>query len=353
MSDHLFVTFRGGEFELWDFRSQRRFVVDATVLERLKEWSRGAKESLTGLDLDLLAKDLLARADPRSSQADAWGWDLLSYMFHVGTHYTVEAEEARQLEGFSEKLRHTVQRLETEGLDFYSRRDGDALDLPVAEVEGLNASGFGDVLRRRKTCRQYYGDPIDQATLNTLLYTTFGRVHASGSDSSNTWTEPGAAERHIGYRRTSPSGGSLQVIEAYVVVSHVTGVPAGIYHYDSLKHDLVLVREGATSEEITRLLVGQPFGEGAAVGVFLVARFDRAWWRYKVSRGYRVALLDAGHVSQTFQLVATALGLNTWLTAAFVDRAVEEFLGLNVPKEAALMYVCAGRGSGSAFQAGS
>jgi SagB-type dehydrogenase family enzyme len=93
--------------------------------------------------------------------------------------------------------------------------------------------------------------------------------------------------------------------------------------------------------------MGQPFGEGVAFGVFLVAYFDKIWWKYPHSRGYRVALLDAGHLSQTFQLVSTALGILTWMTANIHDVNISTLLKLDGVHEAPIHFLAGGYGQKS------
>ena len=62
-----------------------------------------------------------------------------------------------------------------------------------------------------------------------------------------------------------------------------------------------------------------------------------------------MALVEAGHVSQTFQLVATALGLRTWLTGALADSQVEALLQLQNSAEEPLFFVGCGESDGQAM----
>jgi nitroreductase len=59
-----------------------------------------------------------------------------------------------------------------------------------------------------------------------------------------------------------------------------------------------------------------------------------------------MAYVEAGHISQTFQLAATALGLDTWLTGALSDERVEQLLGLQDAAEQPLFFVGCGQGDG-------
>jgi SagB-type dehydrogenase family enzyme len=97
------------------------------------------------------------------------------------------------------------------------------------------------------------------------------------------------------------------------------------------------------------LLCGQHFINNLPLGLYITARFDKLWWKYPHSRAYRMAFVEAGHIAQTFQLVATALGLNTWLTGALTDDKVEAALGLEHSAEQPLFFVGCGKSDGQAM----
>src|SRR5512133_2092590 len=75
----------------------------------------------------------------------------------------------------------------------------------------------------------------------------------------------------------------------------------------------------------------------AAAAVFiLTARIDRTIWKYTHAHAYRVMLLDAGHLGQTFHLVCTALQVSPWTTAAVDEVATEDLLGIDGTSEVSL-----------------
>ncbi|MNY40178.1 Nitroreductase family protein [compost metagenome] len=74
------------------------------------------------------------------------------------------------------------------------------------------------------------------------------------------------------------------------------------------------------------------------------SRFDKLWWKYPHSRAYRSALMDVGHLSQTFNLVATAHNLNTWLTGYFIDDLLNKLIKIDGFKEHSLFVVAGGHG---------
>ena len=150
-------------------------------------------------------------------------------------------------------------------------------------------------------------------------------------------------------RKTSPSGGGLHCNEAYVIIQNVDGLKKGVYHYNVRKHGLTYI--GEWEEPLSELLCGQYFGDKAAIGIFVVAHLEKLWAKYPHSRGYRVALCDAGHLSQMFHLCARSLGLDSWLTGAFEDCAVSGLLKLEGAHHAPLLFLAAGYGSGDSLPA--
>ncbi|MFK0209196.1 nitroreductase family protein [Agrobacterium sp. NPDC090283] len=82
-----------------------------------------------------------------------------------------------------------------------------------------------------------------------------------------------------------------------------------------------------------------------SAAIIITCRFDKLMWKYKNSRSYRVALLDAGHLSQAVQMVATSIGIRTWPTAAFYDHDVSDLLELR-PQNMEYPLMVIGLGSG-------
>jgi nitroreductase len=73
-------------------------------------------------------------------------------------------------------------------------------------------------------------------------------------------------------------------------------------------------------------------------------------WKYRHSHSYRVALFDAGHLSQTALLLATAVGIRTWVTAGFFDDEVRN--ALQIPPtstECPLLIIGLGTGPANPF----
>ncbi|MCB1553473.1 MAG: nitroreductase family protein, partial [Xanthomonadales bacterium] len=74
--------------------------------------------------------------------------------------------------------------------------------------------------------------------------------------------------------------------------------------------------------------------------VLLTSRFDRLFWKYRRhTKAWKVAQLDAGHISMLMYLSAADLGLGAFVTAAINDRVVEEALDLDPVVEGATAVV--------------
>ncbi|WP_053170927.1 SagB/ThcOx family dehydrogenase [Streptomyces sp. SBT349] len=212
---------------------------------------------------------------------------------------------------------------------FTSYPGADRLLLPRHPVDLSPA--YGAVLYRRRTHSAFAGAPVPLATLAALLATVFGPVDYVDA-------RRGGAR----YRRTSPNAGSCRELDAYLAVRDVAGVTPGWYHYNAAEHSLELLGDGCTGEELTELCAGQRWVGEAAFLVALVAVVDRRLTQHTTPRAYRVCLLNAGHLGQTFALTATALGLAPFQLASYRDTALMARLTLDDATHAPLHLLGAG-----------
>ncbi|HET7573295.1 MAG TPA: SagB/ThcOx family dehydrogenase [Gaiellaceae bacterium] len=146
-------------------------------------------------------------------------------------------------------------------------------------------------------------------------------------------------------RRTTPSGGALYPLELYAVAQRVEGLEPGVYHLDPARPALERVPADAVA---TALAEATPLPElvtTAAAVLFLTAVFWRTRVKYGL-RGYRFALLEAGHVAQNVLLAATALELPALPLGGFYDARVDELLGVDGVDESVLYGVVLGGRAG-------
>jgi SagB-type dehydrogenase family enzyme len=191
---------------------------------------------------------------------------------------------------------------------------------------------FPSVLRNRRTWRKYAPEPVEMSQLAVALELTFG---------IQGWVNvPGLGKAAM---KTSPSGGSLHPIEAYVLAMNVRGLRRGIYHYNAGAHLLEKLGEAISRKELQRDLGHQHWFSGAAFVILLTAAFGRTQWKYDFARVYRGVLIEAGHLCQTFCLTATWLGLAPFCTIAFADTKWESRLGIDGIGESVIYAAGAGR----------
>jgi SagB-type dehydrogenase family enzyme len=191
-------------------------------------------------------------------------------------------------------------------------------------------------LLRRESLREMTGAPITARDVADVLFSGLG-VRAVVRD-------PVQGDLPL---KLAPSGGARNAIEGWLLALRVKGLPAGVYRYSGLHRDLERVSLlGRDTPPPSALLGGQPWADGAAAVVFLVATFERAAWKYRHALSYRMLTLEAGHVAQNQLVAAAALGLAAWPSGALSDTLVEEVLGFRPPGQAALYAVVLGRPAG-------
>jgi SagB-type dehydrogenase family enzyme len=204
---------------------------------------------------------------------------------------------------------------------------GERIDLPPFRRRGELAQ----TLLRRRTWRRFEAAPIGRDELSTLLGLTWA-VQAWG---------PGIEDERLAFK-TSPSGGAKHSIEVYVCALRVEDLEPATYHYCPDRHSLASVADTPSPQQLRQFLPAQPYYAEAAVVFFMTSVFARVQSKYKFPRAYRVVLLEAGHLAQTFALVATWLDLAPFCTAALGDSAIEDHLGIDGIGESVLYATGAG-----------
>lgn len=309
-------------WQLLDFCNSWR-----TQAEMQRAVAHGLPDSVVLELLESLVSTTFFEASDRSrglleEKMDAWiPWNPSAGLFHTASRQCIWGDQAP----FTRKLK--AKALTSPMPASTKPPSPQRLTLPPVG----RPTRFAQVLMDRRTWRQFGKRPIERTELAQLLQLTSGVTH---------WlTVPDLGEVPL---TTSPSGGARHPIETYVVVLRVRDVPPGIYRYAPERHELDLVRGGATAEELRMLIPQQPWIADAGMAILFTALFERTQWRYEFPRAYRGVLLEAGHMCQTFLLAATSLGLAPFSTMAIDDARMETLLGLDGISEAVLYAAGAG-----------
>jgi SagB-type dehydrogenase family enzyme len=181
------------------------------------------------------------------------------------------------------------------------------------------------VLLARKTHRQFSKQAVTLEAVSQLL--------------SLVWGPTGYLHSPIFGKllhKTSPSAGARHPGEVYLMALRVKGLRPGLYHYNPAHHYLEKLSTPAARSRAWLYCARAEHAKKAAALFLMTAVFRRTMWKYQFARAYRVVLLDAGHLCQTFCLVATWLGLAPFCTAALKDTLIEKDLEIDGISESVL-----------------
>lgn len=200
-----------------------------------------------------------------------------------------------------------------------------ALPPPAPVAMPLDAA-----IARRASGRNYAARPLPAAQLAALLLL--------GNGVSRTVAPGTAAAVH---RRSAANAGNLGSIEIFPIVLDVAGVEPGIYHFDSVRHDLARLHAGQFRTWLRERILHQVEFANAAVALVLTSALGRLRAKYG-ERCLRFGFLDAGHVSENIYLAGAGLGLAVCATAGFVDAELDAALGLDGLDVAPVLVLLAG-----------
>ena len=302
-----------------DCVSGRRYAVSPETVAALDELD-GARQPPRALLKPLVDAGLV---NSRALAHWAWStWMPEAAFFHFGTRAsTFETDGVRRNRQLRQQAKYSPQ-----PSPIKSTR-GKRTKLPPPSRLGE----LSQILRGRRTWRNFSRKKIALGDLATLLSLTFGVQHRG--------TVKGQGPVVL---KTSPSAGARHPVEAYVLAANVDGLAAGVYHYHCGAHELVAIKQGLSKSALRSLLGDQPYFADAGAAVVMSAVFARSMWKYPSPRAYRSILIDAGHLGQTFCLAATACGLAPFSTMAFREQDLDATLGIDGVNESAMYIVGVG-----------
>jgi SagB-type dehydrogenase family enzyme len=348
VNENLTITLNEGVFGLWNLATGEQYeIFERRYLDRIFELNELVGMPYTSKPEDeiLIEAEILligekAEKYQNTQKANGpWGWDPISKIFHFGSKHNfpsdlTNTEENNEI-GYVDFCKSIAER--APNLDI--EREGELIKLPPLNIDAIDTYSLKKGLWERTTTRNFNGESVPLETVSNILFTTFGKIH--GDSHKKNLAERGIST--VGYRRSSPSAGCLQATEAYLIALNVSNLERGIYHYRSHQHVLTKLDSGINAD-LTQILCHQNFAVEAAFLIVMSSRFDKLWWKYPHSRAYRSALMDVGHLSQTFNLVATAHKLNTWLTGYFIDNLLNELIKIDGFNEHSLFVLAGGHG---------
>lgn len=204
----------------------------------------------------------------------------------------------------------------------------DRISVVLPEPDQQCGDSIEEVVSRRRSFRNYTEQPVDLQTISNIMHYSYGITGRL----KNTGLE----------LRAVPSGGGLYPVDIYLAVNHVDTLESGIYYYDPFDHLLVRVN-GNDLKDISKEVSGySDMLDHAAFTIILAANFWRNQWKYH-ERGYRVILLDCGHVAQNLHLMCTAYHLGSCCLMGFVDNEINKLLELDGIAEHSMYLITVGK----------
>lgn len=188
-----------------------------------------------------------------------------------------------------------------------------------------------DALFARRSVRRFSKSAIPLDLLGTLIDIAAGPIDVIDNEETGSFV-----------RKTSPSAGARSPIELYVHVNRVHGLTPGVYHYASARGGLERIRPPARPATLRRAVGDQSWLAEAPCLIIYTAVLERTRWRFESRRAYRDIMLEAGHISQTVLLTATAMGLGSVVATALCDAVVEQILGVDPISEPMLAVTALG-----------
>ncbi len=337
------MSFQGNEIVFENFLTHNRFgsnVLTCKVLSLFDSWKTPpqvlnrlpgyTRESIVRAIENLVGSGLLVAENSEEALHERkfgpkWLWPAASRYYHFSTRlgeFRVTLEQSRKY--YERALKGKPQP------PIYKSYPGRPRLKLLSRFRDERAPFF-QVLRRRKSVRAFSENRISFEQLSKILYYTWGRM---------SYYKIRGFGRLL--HKTSPSAGARHPIEAYVIVNNVESTKQGIYHYSVKDHSLELMKVGDFKEKCVKYCAGQYWAGITSALFIMTAVVARTAWKYRIARVYRAFLLDAGHLSQTFFLVAAALGLGAFCTGIVCDTLIEEELGLDGISEIVLFVVGVG-----------
>jgi SagB-type dehydrogenase family enzyme len=299
-----------------------------TPSQAYRAFGEYTEQSLSSSTRNLLRNGLLIRKGSQQDRMSVrfgpeWLWPAASRHYHFSTKLD-ESSTRQQIKSYYEKYLKDKKQP-----DIYKSYPGKR-KVRLLPWKGAEAPLFSTLADRHST-RSFTGKPISLQQLSRIVYYTWGRI--------STYMTPEFGQL---LHKTSPSAGARHPIEAYAIVNRVVGLDAGIYHYSVKDHSLELLKKGDFRKKSVSL-TGHEWIKNASVLFIMTAVVARTAWKYRIPRVYRAFLLDAGHLSQSFLLVSTALGLGAFCVGTISDLAIERELGLDGITETVVFAVGVGR----------
>lgn len=184
-----------------------------------------------------------------------------------------------------------------------------------------------DAIKNRRSRRKCAHNALTLKELSFLLWATQGVTGANAA------------------HRATPSAGSCNPFETYLIIQNVVGLDAGVYRYLPIEHKLCLITtdpEVLTNASLACFELNQSRLQNMAVILVWAAIPYRSEWRFG-PYAYKMMAMEAGHLVQNCYLAAEAVKCGVCAIAAYNQKLVDQVIGVNGRDEFAVYLATVGK----------
>lgn len=167
------------------------------------------------------------------------------------------------------------------------------------------------LLCQRESTRTFSDQPVNRSAVEKIACAGYGITGALS-----------VMDMYIG-RRTVPSAGALYPLQIHVVIRQPQSMGGrGVYVFDGVQ--LVKIKESFDERAWKACFLDDVYVETHAACFIISADIERHTTKY-ADRGYRYAILEAGHVAQNMILACTEAEIGCVEIGGFYDNALSHF----------------------------
>lgn len=189
---------------------------------------------------------------------------------------------------------------------------------------------IANILQKRRSIRNYTGEPINLKDLSQILFTAGGISFFTKN------------ENYDSSKRNYPSAGARYPLEIYPLILNCEGIKQGLYHYNIKDNVLEILLEKDLRKWLIKALGKEMWTIKSSVIFIITTMLDRTKIKYG-DRGYRYSLLEAGHLAQNICLLSTELKLGSCAIGGFIDSKFDSLLDISFQKEFTLYLITVGK----------
>ena len=126
-----------------------------------------------------------------------------------------------------------------------------------------------------------------------------------------------------------PSGGALYPLRIYVLIEKPQdGLEPGYYEYDAEQNRLVCFNDEVDVEQLKYCFNQEEMPFGSSVQIVIAANLERQPYKY-ANRGYRLTLIEVGHVAENISLYCAEQGFGACEMGGVQDGPLKQELKLS------------------------